>query len=83
MPCPAMLCLQDTVIILPRIVPTIRPVSRHWSKQTVSSTFSDPKQWDLQTVLGMLEKFLKVRHAKTLPTLKEYRILPDKVGSLC
>lgn len=45
----------------------------------MSSMYADPKAWDLQTVSGMIEKFLNVTHAKSLPKLEEYRILPDKV----
>lgn len=75
----ACLSLQDTVIILPRIVPTLRPVGKAWSKQTASNMYSDPQGWDLETVLGMLVKFLDVTHAASLPKLDEYRVLPDKV----
>lgn len=75
---PLLESLAGTVIILPRLVPSLRPVTKHSRKATLSAKYADPAAWDLQTVVGMVDNFLTVTQAKTVPDLAEWRILPDK-----
>ena len=67
--------LSNSVIILPRIVTRLHPV--HDAQQ--EHIYSDLAAWDVDFVVQMLQEFLRVSSAKTLPSLAEYRILPDKV----
>jgi len=67
--------LRNTVIILPRIVTRLHPV--HEPQQ--DHVYDDLVAWDVDFVIQMLQKFLRVSSAKTVPSLEEYRILPDKV----
>ena len=66
---------SNTVIILPRIVPRLHPV--HTAQ--ADHIYQDLVAWDVDFVVQMLQEFLRISSAKTLPTLDEYRILPDKV----
>ena len=67
--------LDNTVIILPRIVTRLHPVH----EELQDHAFQDLVAWDVDFVIQMLQEFLRVSSAKTLPSLEEYRILPDKV----
>ena len=67
--------LSNTVIILPRIVPRLHPV--HTAQ--ADHIYQDLVAWDVDFMIQMLQEFLRISSAKTLPTLDEYRILPDKV----
>ncbi|DBA88898.1 TPA: hypothetical protein ACH3X2_000140 [Trebouxia sp. C0005] len=67
--------LSNTVIILPRIVTRLHPVH----EAPHDHVYQDLMAWDVDFVIQMLQEFLRVSSAKTLPSLEEYRILPDKV----
>lgn len=71
--------LSNSVIILPRSVSRLHPVY-HAEEDHI---YSDLAAWDIDFLIEMLQKFLQVSSAKTVPSLAEYRILPDKVKLLC
>lgn len=66
------------MIILPRIVTRLHPV--HQAPE--EHIYSDLAAWDADFVIQMLQEFLRVSSAKTVPGLAEYRVLPDKVRLL-
>lgn len=70
--------LSNSIIILPRIVPRLHPV-HHAPEEHI---YSDLPAWDVDFVVQMLQEFVRVSSAKTLPGVAEYRILPDKVQLL-
>ena len=72
-----LLQLDNTIIILPRVVTRVRPVHEHWEDHV----YQDLAAWDVDFVIQMLQRFLQLSSAKTVPSLAEYRILPDKVGA--
>lgn len=67
--------LSNTVIILPRIVTRLHPVH----EALHDHVYQDLMSWDVGFVIQMLQEFLRVSSAETVPSLEEYRILPDKV----
>ncbi|DBA85767.1 TPA: hypothetical protein ACH3X1_005325 [Trebouxia sp. C0004] len=67
--------LSNTVIILPRIVTRLHPVH----EAPHDHAYQDLAAWDVGFVIQMLREFLRVSSAQTVPSLEEYRILPDKV----
>ena len=67
--------LSNTVIILPRIVTRLHPVH----EAPHDHAYQDLTAWDVDFVVQMLQEFLRVSSAQTVPSLEEYRILPDKV----
>lgn len=67
--------LSNSVIILPRIVTRLHPV--HQAPE--EHIYSNLAAWDVEFVVQMLQEFLRVSSARTIPGLAEYRILPDKV----
>ena len=67
--------LSNTVIILPRVVTRLHPVH----EDPHDHVYQDLMAWDVDFVIQMLQEFLRVSSAQTVPSLEEYRILPDKV----
>ncbi|KAL0053162.1 hypothetical protein WJX82_001794 [Trebouxia sp. C0006] len=67
--------LSNTVIILPRIVTRLHPVH----EAPHDHAYQDLMAWDVDFVIQMLQEFLQVSSAQTVPSVEEYRILPDKV----
>ncbi len=67
--------LSNAVIILPRIVTRLHPVH----EAPHDHAYQDLMAWDVDFVIQMLQEFLRVSSAQTVPSLEEYRILPDKV----
>ncbi len=80
---PLLLSLKKTVILLPRIVTMIRPVSSQKKRLAKNHVWNDTAAWDRDVLLKMLGKFVNLIGAKTIPSLAEYRILPDKVCNSC
>ncbi|KAA6426725.1 MAG: hypothetical protein FRX49_03835 [Trebouxia sp. A1-2] len=76
---PLLLSLKKTVIILPRIVTMIRPIGSKTKRLAKNHVWNDTAAWDQDVLLTMLGKFVNLTGAKTIPSLAEYRILPDKV----
>ena len=70
--------LSNNVIILPRSVSRLHPV-HHVAADHI---YSDLAAWDIDFLIQMLQQFLLVSSAKTIPSLAEYRVLPDKVHLL-
>ena len=70
--------LSHAVIILPRIVTRLHPVydAPH------DHIYQDLVSWDVNFVIQMLQEFMRISSSKTIPSLAEYRILPDKVWCL-
>ena len=75
---PASMQLSHTVIILPRIVTRLHPI--HDAPQ--DHIYQDLVSWDVDFVTQMLQQFMRVTSSKTIPSLAEYKILPDKVRCL-
>ena len=71
--------LGNTVIILPRIVTRLHPVHEYQEEHVYNNLVA----WDVDFVIQMLQRFLHVSSTNTVPSLAEYRILPDKVGLPC
>ena len=67
--------LSNSVIILPRSVSRLHPV-HHLAADHI---YTNLAAWDIDFLIEMLRKFLLVSSAKTVPSLAEYRVLPDKV----
>ena len=80
---PLLLSLKKTVIILPRIVTMIRPIGSKTKRLAKNHVWNDTAAWDQDVLLTMLGKFVNLTGAKTIPSLAEYRILPDKVRNSC
>jgi len=80
---PLLLSLKKTVILLPRIVTMIRPVSSQKKRLAKNLVWNDTAAWDRDVLLKMIGKFVNLTGAKTIPSLAEYRILPDKVCNSC
>ncbi len=76
---PLLLSLNKTVILLPRIVTMIRPVDSKKKRLAKNHVWNDTAAWDRDVLLTMLGNFVNLTGAKTIPSLAEYRILPDKV----
>ena len=68
--------LAHTVVILPRIVPSVR----HFSPDRTPT--DDFTEWDVPKLAGLVEHFCSLTGATTLPSLPEWTTLPDKVRSL-
>ncbi len=79
---PLLPSLEKTIIILPRIVTMIRPVGKGWKRTAENHVWNDTAAWDRDALIEMLERFLSITGAKTIPSLAEYTILPDKVGRI-
>ena len=60
----------------------IRPVSRHYKRDAANHVWTDTVTWNIELLLEMLARFLNSTGAKTIPSLAEYKILPDKVSRL-
>ncbi len=80
---PVLLSLKKTVILLPRIVTMIRPVDSKKKRLAKNHVWNDTAAWDRDVLLTMLGKFVNLTGAKTIPSLAEYLILPDKVCNSC
>ena len=74
--------LSNTIITLPRITTMIRPVTKHYKRDVANHVWADTAAWSRDLLLEMLERFLAITGAKTIPHIAEYKILPDKVKSL-
>ncbi|BDA47174.1 hypothetical protein COCOBI_10-0190 [Coccomyxa sp. Obi] len=64
--------LAHTVVILPRIVPSVRNLS---PERTPTDDFTE---WDVPKLAGLVENFCSMTGATTLPSLPEWTTLPDK-----
>lgn len=61
-----LLQLDSTVIMLPRIVTRLRPVHGDWE----DCVYQDLAAWDVDFVVQMLQQFMTLSSAKTVPSLK-------------
>ena len=76
---PLLTCLEKASIILPRIVTMIRPVTKNWKATAYNHVWNDTVAWDRDVLVEMLARFVDITGTKTIPSLSEYAILPDKV----
>ena len=77
---PELLPLSNTIIVLPRIVTMIRPVTNSHKRIPWNHVWNDTAAWSRDTLIEMLEKVTQLTGAKTIPSPAEYAILPDKVS---
>ena len=75
--------LRNTIIILPRITTMIRPVMKHYKRNAANHIWQDTAAWSKDLLLEMLNRFLSITGAKTIPDLAEYKVLPDKASCTC
>lgn len=66
--------LSNTVIVLPRVVPQVHDTGYQRSAGV------DPLSWGVPELAAMVTSFTQLSGASTLPSLEEWRVLPDKVS---
>ena len=65
--------MSKTTILLPRIVPQVHDATYE------RSALVDPLAWGVPELTAMVSSFTRLSGASTVPSLKEWPILPDKV----
>ncbi|KAL0049946.1 hypothetical protein WJX82_001365 [Trebouxia sp. C0006] len=69
--------IEGYAILLPTIL-SVMYGQGEWPEDSVSEFYGDHSAWDRKEILEMLDKFLSVTHAITLPDLEEYNWRSNK-----